>query len=464
MSLSTALADWVCRLHFRDLPSDVVEATRRRVLDTIGLSLAGAATPIGTAARSAALALAPVGPCTILGSGEKTGPAGAALANGTCSQALEFDDTHLESIVHMSSPSFAAALAIAEARAVSGADLITAVALGNEVACRVGSAAAGQFHKRGFHPTGLFGAFGAAALSARLLGLDAAGVARALGICGSFASGILECWTDGTDTKFLHAGWAAQSGIVAAGLAQAGATGPVRVFEGRFGFFASHLQAADTPPDLQRITASLGDVWESRQASFKPFPAAHVIHPYIDAMLYLRRVHGITLEQVAWVDCPVASYIVGIVCEPVAEKVAPATTSHCRVSLQYTLAEALAAGSLGRDAYADAYRLDPAVLALAGRVRYHVEPTYPGPGRFKGGVRITLNDGRTLERVEEHTRGSREHPMTDADLRAKFDDNAAAFLDEARRDRLVALIMGLEAEPDASVLAAHACQTPVAGS
>jgi 2-methylcitrate dehydratase PrpD len=452
VSLSARLARWTSSLEFDDLPPDVVEITRRRVLDIIGLSLAGAGSELGRSTRAAAVAMSPPGPCTILGTGDRVGVTAAALANGTFSQALEYDDTHNESIVHMSSPAVAASMALSEMTPVSGRDLITAIAAGNEVSCRVGSVAAGQFHKRGFHPTGLFGAFGAAHLSSRLLGLDADAAARAAGICGSFASGILECWADGTDVKFLHAGWAAQSGIASAFLARAGTTGAVEVFEGRFGLFASHLQNPDPPPDFDRIIDALGTRWDSRNSSFKPFPAAHVIHPYIDAVLRLRLQHGIEPADIERIDCPVAAFIVGIVCEPTVEKFGPATASHCRVSLQYTLAEAMHRGTLGKDAYGDESRLDPSVLALARRVHYHVDPDYPGPGRFKGAARITLNDGRSVEAVEEYNRGSTENPMSVEDLRTKFDENASTFLTRDAAARLADVVLRLETLRDASIL------------
>ena len=457
MALAHDVARWSSALRFEDLPPDVVDATRLRVLDITGLALAGSASPIGRSTRDAVVALSPAGPCTVLGTGDKVGATFAALANGTFSQALEYDDTHNESIVHMSSPTLAAASALAETTRVSGRAFITALALGNEIACRVGSVASGQFHKRGFHPTGLFGAFGACFLASRLLGLDSDATARAAGICGSFASGILECWVDGTDTKFLHAGWAAQSGIACAHLARAGATGAIQVFEGRFGFFASHLQTPERKPDFTRITSGLGTHWESRNASFKPFPAAHVLHPYIDAVLRLRREHGVTPADVERLDCPVTQFIVGIVCEPVDEKMAPLTTSHCRVSLQYTLAEALWRNALGRNAYADDCRLDPDVLALARRVHYHVDPEYPGPGRFKGAVRATLKDGRVVEVVEEYNRGSAENPMTEEELRAKFDENAGVVLDAHARAHLADAIARLDSLPDAGVLPSLAC-------
>src|SRR6202167_4812213 len=387
MPLSTELAIWASSLGFEDLPEDVVEATKLRVMDVIGLSLAGAETPFGRSTRAAAIALSPPGPCRVLGTGDKLGVTAAAFANGAFSQALEFDDTHNELIVHMSSPAVAAALALSEIGPVSGRDLITAVALGNEISCRAGSVASGQFHKRGFHPTGLFATFGVTYLASKLLGLDARQTAQAAGICGSFASGLLQCWVDGTQTKFLHPGWAAQSGITAAVLAREGTTGPAEVFEGRFGLFASHLQdATGKLGNYGRISDGLGTHWESRNSSFKPFPAAHVLHPYISAILRLRKRHGIAIADVERIDCPVTEFIVGIVCEPTEEKFAPASDSHGRVSLQYSLAEALAQGSLGKNAYrADSLR-NPDILALARRVNYYVDAAYPGPGRFKGEV------------------------------------------------------------------------------
>ena len=452
MSLSRELAGWVWGAGFADLPDDVVTATKLRVLDVIGLALAGAETSFGRSVREAALAMAAPGPCRILGTGDRVGVTAAAFANGAFPQALEFDDTHVESIVHMSSPAVAAALALAGTQPISGRDLLTAVAIGNEVSCRVGSVSSGELHRRGFHPTGLFAPFGVTYLAARLIGLDADQMECAAGICGSFAAGLLECWVDGTQSKFLHSGWAAHSGLMAAFLARAGTTGPAAVFEGRFGLFAAHVQDPNAHRDFGRITSGLGAVWESRNSSFKPFPAAHVIHPYISAILRLRHQQGIDPREVERIDCPVASFIVGIVCEPTSEKFAPSSDSHGRVSLQYTLAEALYCGELGKDAFREESLRNPEILALARCVRYYADPQFPGPGRFKGAVRITLKNGRTVEEVEEYNRGSAENPMTYEELRAKFDANASGFLDAAARHRLAADIMRLEELPDAGVL------------
>src|SRR4051812_22866401 len=455
MPISADIARWAARVSFDDLPADVVSATKLRVLDVIGLALAGAETPFGRSVRDAVVAMsagAGAGSCRILGTRDSTNVTMAAFANGAFSQALEYDDTHNESIVHMSSPSVAAALAIADTAQISGRDLITAIAVGNEISCRAGSVAPGQFHRRGFHPSGLFATFGVAYLAGRLLRLDAEGMARAAGICGSFASGILECWVDGTQTKFLHPGWSAQSGIVSAFLAAAGTTGPAQVFEGRWGLFATHLQDDNAPKNLARLTDALGTRWDSRNSSFKPFPAAHVLHPYIDAILRIRHAHGVAPQDVASIDCPVAAFIIPIVCEPIDEKLTPASDSHGRVSLQYSIAEAMTRGSLGKTAYSGANLRDPEILGLARRVRFNADPDFPGPGRFKGTVTVTLKDGRTITEVEDYNRGSAENPMTDADLRAKFDENAAGFLDAAARDAVADAVNRLETLTDARAL------------
>jgi 2-methylcitrate dehydratase PrpD len=216
--------------------------------------------------------------------------------------------------------------------------------------------------------------------------------------------------------------------------------------------FASHLQDPAVPKQFGRIADGLGSHWESRNSSFKPFPTAHVLHPYVSAILRLRHQHGVRAADVVRIECPVAEFNVSIVCEPVAEKTAPATQAHCRVCLQYTMAEALYAGSLGKNAYDDAMRLNPDVLALARKVEYHVDPAYPGPGRFKGAVRVTLHDGRVIEEIEEYNRGSAENPMSEAELRAKFDDNASGFLSAAQRDRLALAVARTENLSDVRIL------------
>jgi 2-methylcitrate dehydratase PrpD len=242
-------------------------------------------------------------------------------------------------------------------------------------------------------------------------------------------------------------------------LGKAGTTGPAAVFEGRSGLFASHLQDESVPRNYGRITDGLGDHWESRNASFKPFPVAHVIHPYIDALLRLSTRHRIDPAEVEKIVVPVAAYIVGIVCEPLAEKRRPRSDSHGRVSMQYTLAEALVLGRIDKNAYRPESLTDPRILGIADRVEIEVDPNFPGPERFKGAVKIIMKDGSVYETVEEHNRGSAANPMAVDDIVAKFDANAAEVLNAAERRALVDAVLALPKATDA----AHLVDLTIAG-
>jgi len=446
-SYSERAAQWMAGLKFSALPIDVVASTKLRVLDVIGLALAAVPLATGKSVRAAALAMGNGNDARILGTGDRVPAMQAALANGTMAQALEYDDTHNETVIHISSPMVATALAVGETVKASGEQVIAAVAGGNELTCRIGLVAPQQFHKVGFHPSGVIGTFGTAYTAGKLLGLDAGQLRNAAGIAGSQASGILACWEDGTQSKFLHPGWSALAGIAAALLARAGYTGPAPVFESRFGLFASHVQDMSYKLDFPRMLANLGTTWESRSTSFKPYPNAHVLHSFVDAILHLHRKEGLRAEQVEKIVCPIAEYMTAVVCEPVAEKIAPASDSHGRVSLHYSLAEALVRGRLGVDGYSAESLRDPQILALARRVTYVIDKDAPGRGQYKGWVIVHTKDARKLERVEPYNRGSAENPLSVYDIRAKFRENAARTLDAKRIEAIIAKVDALERAP-----------------
>lgn len=445
-SIAEELSRWFSRLDEEDLPDDVAAATKLRLLDFLGVVLVGARTPMGAAVGTVARSLGRADESRLIGRAEPMPASAAALANGALAQALEFDDTHNETIIHVSSPVAAAALAVAEAQGSSGRELLCTLAGASEITCRIGLAAPGQFHARGFHSTGVMGAFGAAFAAARALGLAEEKMTHAAGIVGSQASGILECWADGTWAKFLHPGWSAHAGVIAAQLAGAGFTGPSRVLEGRFGFFRSHLHGLDF--DFGRTVDGLGADWESRNISFKPFPSAHVLHSFVDAILHLYEHEGLRADAVESIVCPIAAYMVPIVCEPEAEKLRPRTPEHARVSLPYTIAEALRYGRLDAESYKESGIRDPALLELAGKIRYRIDETAPGREQYKGWVVVRTTDGRRLERVEPFNRGSRQRPMDAADIIRKFRSNARGMLSDGAADQVVARVMDLESLPN----------------
>ena len=452
-SYSRALAEWVLGLRRGDLPADIVETAKLRLLDTIGIMLAATMTPIGQAARTGALAMGSGTTSRIVGFGDRCSAMTAALAGGTLAHAMDFDDTHDPSLVHPSAATVPAALAVGEMVEASGADLLIAIAAGNEVSCRLGSVAPMAFHKRGLHPTGLLTGFGAALIAGRMTGLDAANLQAAMGIHGSQAAGLLEAFSDGTWVKTLHPGWAAFSGIAAVHLAAHGFTGPAAVFEGRRGLFAALAGEPDGGLRYDRLTSDLGREWEFRRSSVKPYPCAQVIQPFVDLALAACR-QGLRSVDVAAVTAPIAEKYIGVVAEPRADKVRPVTPTHARVSLQYCIAAAMHLGHCGPAAFADEMIGDPAILHLAERVAVPADPIAVASGQLRASLIIETQGGRRLESVQDHHRGSVENPILRGDVEAKFEANTEHLLPVVRRRTLRNMIEDIEELPSVARLVA----------
>lgn len=442
MTLAERLADFTVSLRFDALPADVVASTRLRTLDVLGLALAAStydfAPPVIAAVEGGA------GPCTIIGTRKTAVPAGAALANGTLAHGLDFDDTHAASITHASAVVIPTALAVAENAGISGRDVITAAVAGYEAIARLGMAAPGAFHARGWHATSACGAFAAALTAGKLLGLDAARLTHALGLAGSFASGLMEFLADGSTVKRVHAGWAAHAGVFAATLAAGGVTGPASVLEGRFGFYRTFVDAAP----LAAAFDTLGRQWETPRIGYKPYPCCHLAHAYIDCALRLRHEQLVEVDAIAAIECRVPAGEVPIICEPRAVKLRPRSTYEAQFSLPYAVAAALIDGRVGLDTFTPSRLADEPLLALAARVQHVVDPASTFPDGFPGWVRVRLADGRVVEAREPDGRGGPARPLPESAIVEKFRDNAGRALPEARRDELERAVLSLDGAPD----------------
>jgi 2-methylcitrate dehydratase PrpD len=442
------LATWAVESSRSGIPDDVWEDAKLRTLDIIGTSLAASTSDVGEVARQAALnpVLGGGGSGShLLGYGDETSPAAAAVANGTLAHALDFDDTHNETMIHVSAPIVTTALTYGEAVGASGKDVLSAVCIGREVACRMAMPAPGAFHERGFHATGVFGALGAAVVAGKLSDLSAQQVSYAVGIAGSQAAGLLEFFSDGTWVKRMHPGWAAHSGIWAAELAGAGFSGPPSILEGRFGLFNSHLGPGNYP--FQRITEGLSYEWVARSTSFKPYPCGHVIHQFIDALKLISAEEPIDPDSVTRVTCRIADWMVPIVCEPVDVKKIPVTDYHAKFSLQYSVAAAIVLGHLGVEAYNSENIRNPAILALAQKVHYEIDESAPDTRTFKGWVIVETTGGRREEIVDANW-GSLENPMTPPQVREKFERNAALGLGAGSASAICEKLANLETVQD----------------
>jgi 2-methylcitrate dehydratase PrpD len=390
------------------------------------------------------------GPCTVLGT-DRTAPAALAiLVNGALAHGLDFDDTHAPSITHASAVVLPTVLALAEARHLDGRDVITAAVAGYEAITRIGMAASGAFHDRGWHATAVCGPFAAALAAGRCDGLAAPALTAALGIAGSCASGVMEFLEDGSAVKRLHPGWAGHAGAVAAMLAGGGVTGPPTIFEGRFGFYATFVGTAPDPAPFE----TLGRRWETLEVAFKPYPCCHYNHAYLDAALELRAAHAIDATAIEAVECGVPAGEVPIVCEPAWHKARPRTTYEAQFSLPFSVAAAFVDGRVGIDTYSDSRLADPRVLGLAARVGYTIDRDTRFPAVFPGRVRVQLKDGRVIESRVGSARPARREAIVD-----KFRANAGRALPPQRVAELEQGVLELDRAPSVAPLLAL-CRAP----
>ena len=390
-----ALADWTAGLQWTDVPAAQHPLIGLRVLDTLGLVLAGASTDAAAAARATAGRQGTSGEAGILCEGGRAAAAWAAFVHGVTAHCRDFDDTFQDSVVHPGSVVVPAALAAGEAAGAADTEIATAIVAGYEVAARLGSVAGRRFHVRGLHATGIVGPFAAAAAAGRLMKLDGAAIAHAFGLAGSMAGGLMAFVADGSWSKWLHAGWAAHGGIVAAQMASEGFRGPAGVLDGRHNLYAALLAGEAVSPAA--LTEGLGAVWRGAEAHFKYYPCAHVIQPYLDAAIDLRRTEKLAAGDIAGGVCRIAPWAAQIVCEPRAGKLRPDSEMAVIASLPYLLAVALAEGAVTLDALDAPSRTDPAILDLAGRLTHEEDPAL-GQG-FDGVLILNLADGGRLERT-----------------------------------------------------------------
>jgi 2-methylcitrate dehydratase PrpD len=441
MTAAERFATWALEVDLDRTPAHVVEAAKLHVLDVIGCGLAAHGLGIATEGRSTMAELGGEPEASVIGLDAVLPAANAAFANAMLCHGLDFDDTHSESVSHVSTVVVPAALALAEARGASGHELLAAVIAGNEVVTRIGMAKSGGFHRRGFHPTAICGIFGATVAAARLAGLAPSDAASALGIAGSMASGLFAYLDDATATKPVHPAWAAHGALLATRLAAHGAEGPPGVLEGRFGVFHAFL---DTRIDLGPQLADLGERWETPRIAFKPYPACHFIHGSLGATATLR--DGIDPAEIEEIVVTVPEAGVSLVLEPAASKVAPRTDYEGKFSLQYSTAAMLVHGRVGLATYTSEALADGRVLELARKVRYETKEYASYPAAFPGGVRIAMRDGRLFEADFPHQLGAPENPMSAAQVREKFRENAA--LANGGFEQLEETILALEEATD----------------
>jgi 2-methylcitrate dehydratase PrpD len=455
--LSREIASFILNAKFADVPDHVLELGKKSILDALGLALSGSVAETGRVSRAYLHSLGlSRAEATIIGTAVKAPVRFAAFANGIAIHGDDYDDTQLAVakdrvyglLTHPTAPALSAALAIAEARALSGRDLLVAYHAGVEVECKIAEAIAPRHYDEGFHSTGTCGTFGAAAAAARLRGLDLTRIRYALGIAGGEAAGLRENF--GTMTKPFHAGRAAESGVVAADLAALGWTASDQILEAPRGFF----RAAGGGYDPGAIVHKLGNPWTflSPGISIKPFPSGSLTHPGMTELLRLIRANKIAAREVERVDVGTSRNMPNALIHH-----RPKDSLQAKFSMEFCMAALLLYGKAGLTEFTDEVVNRPETQAMIGRVHFGVHPEAEAAGYNKMTtiIDIRLRDGRTISGRADFAKGSPANPMSFDEVAAKFldcaafakwsGDKAKAVIDAVRRLEAVADVRTLTA-------------------
>jgi 2-methylcitrate dehydratase PrpD len=439
------LGSFVAEVRYTELPAGIVEKAKRHILDTLGAGLAGATSDEARLVLDALEATDSPGPATVWGTRARLSPRNAALVNGTAAHAFELDDTggcdHSGAVVL---PAALAALDITR-RPVGGAEFVLAVVLGYDIARRVleGFGGYAAHNEPGWHSTGTCGTFGAAAAAARILGLDPDRTAAAISTAASFSSGLWAFIHDGAMTKRLHAGRAAEGGLLAAQLAAAGVTGPARVFDDVWGGFFKTF--GHRPPQPESLTLNLGTDWRIQVAAIKPYASCRDTHSAVDAARRILARHKLSPDAIAKVSVRANEFLNGMVggrdCS---------TLPAAQMSLPYAVAAAIVLGANGLSAYTAERRGDPALLAMVERVEMVIDPTVRASAQSS--LTFHLTDGTAIEEPTRIPLGAPENPVDDTALLAKFDELAGLVIGAEHRARLREALMSLDELEDARAL------------
>lgn len=450
MGVTADLSRYAAGLKWETLPPEVQERARFLLLDLVGNMVRGrhdAESTPSLLAAARALGLG-AGSCGVFGEAARWTPAGAAFLNGAFAHSLDFDDTHAPSTLHPGAPVIPAALAAGEMAGAAGAEVMAAIVAGYDVTIRIALALPAKAHyDRGFHPTATAGAFGGAAAAARVFGLDADGVANALGIALSQTAGSLQYLVNGAWTKRFQVGWAALNGLVAATLAREGFKGAAEAIEGVHGF----LQAYAPAPTPERAVQGLGQVFEMMNTAVKPYPSCRYGHAAIDAALALRAKHGWKPEEIESVTVGLSDAGMLLVGKPAEKKANPENVVDGQFSGPFVVATALVTGAMGWDSYGLLH--DPAIRALMPRITCEqdaeVEAEYPANMSAKLTVKA---GGKTFVEKVVVPKGEPANFLTEAELRTKFHGLVDAVLGPERATRLADAALALDAATTVSNL------------
>ena len=437
------IARFIVETKGKEVPPEAVRTARDAAFDCVGVALAGAAQPLGKIIRELTREEGGNPEATVIGSGLRTSPTMAALANGTLAHALDYDD--MGSFGHPSVVLLPPVLALGEKLGASGRDILDAYVIGFEVAANLAAASHYVQTEGGFHSTAFYGTMGATTAAARLLELDVEQTVMALGIAGSMPAGVVQNF--GTMVKPLHAGMAARNGVQAALLAKKGYMGTDRIFESKLGFFSTYVGEGNY--DLDKAVNGLGHPFRLHDSLvIKKYPCCGTNHSALDSILSLIRENNLSFEDVVQVTVEGLPYLSHVLLYP-----QPTLGINGKFSIHYNVAAAILDGKVVIDSHSDQMLRRPRVKEALEKVHVEVQSRWdPGytAAPTETPVTIRLKDGRVLTRsTNRHAmHGTPKDPLSRDELVDKFERNAGLTLAPDAVRRAADLWLHIDEAPD----------------
>jgi 2-methylcitrate dehydratase PrpD len=443
MDASYAFARNFVNTKYENLPPEVVEATKKEILDLLGVALGGVSQPGATHVCALMKEWGGKEESSIIGSKQKVPAPNAAQANATMAHTLDFDDVHEAAVMHPGIASIPAVMAVGEAQGnLSGKEFIACTALGVDMMCRLALATTpGKSPiELGWHLTTLFGFVGAAATAARVMGLKEDQIVDAMGIGYHQSGGNGQCVKDGALTKRLGPGFAVKGGITAALLAKMGVTGAKNSLEGEWGLYRQYM---DGDYSSEILTADLGKRFEGANVAIKPYPCCRGIHPAIDAALALVAETNIRSNDIKEIVLSVTEAHLKLLCQPLEAKRSPRSPVDAQFSIPWGVASAIVGRKVGLGDFTDTAVKNQDVLEVTQKMRVEVDNSLHKPGPEPTRVKIITNEGKVFAKVVENPLGSLERPMSFEDCARKFTD-CAKNLDAQKIQKIIDLVGQLE--------------------
>jgi 2-methylcitrate dehydratase PrpD len=444
------IVDYLATLDFEDIPCEVLDKAKLCILDTLGVALAGSTTSIGKLARQYAVNVGGRAESTIYGYGDRVSCVPGAYANGTMAFCHNFTDTTLSCVVHCGPVIVPASLAVSEKQRSSGKDFLAAVVAGYETMTRIGNVvnsgrARMSQHKRGFHPTATTGVFGASLAAGKLLKLNKHQMGDALGIAGSYASGVFESGiSPGAETWRTHTGIAAQNGISSALLAELGLHGPLTILEGKSGFFSAF---GERNADVVKMTEDLGKRFLILDASFKLHNCAHVWAIPLDCLGQIIKRHLIRPEDVTEIRVMIPTMYSYVMDESEGRKY-PKNYAEAQNNLAYVMAAMMVYGGVLIEQFSGHVLEDPRMKAIASKVVVQIDPSldeiFMGTGKSPARIKVGLKNGEDLFETADYPHGSPQNPATRKEIEEKFVGLSGTIFEKEKAWKIVSLVNNLD--------------------